>query len=128
MIYEPITQEQIDALKPGDRINFADGVATVIAAVTVQGFNKQSDGIFRLGDVPGFEIERANGKRETWSKYQIGGTVATMEKIGRCDYCGKYRPPAELKKATIFVNRGRREGAYCYDDGCAAYDQMASEG
>ena len=133
MIYEKMTQEQIDALKPGDQINFPSGIATVIALVTTEGYRKDPDTIlgftiFQLGEVPGFEIERADGKRETWSKYQIGGTIATMEPIGCCSYCGKYRPPTELKKATIFVNRGTRVGTYCHDDGCAAYDQMASEG
>ena len=128
MIYEKMTEEQIDALKPGDRINFPSGIATVIALVTTKGYSKDPDGIPRFGDVPGFEIERADGKRETWSAYQIGGTIATMEPIGCCSYCGKYRPPTELKKATIFVNRGQRVGTYCHDDGCAAYDQMASEG
>jgi len=128
MIYERMTEEQIDALKPGDRINYPSGLATVIALVTTTDYLRDPDKFLQLGEVPGFEIERADGTRETWSKYQIGGTIATMEPIGCCSYCGKYRPTHELRRAKIFVNRGTRIGTYCADDGCASYDQMASEG
>ncbi len=126
---DPYEKTNLAALKPGDKINFPTGIATVIAAVTTPGFTGKG-GDLHLSEMPGFELERADGKRETVTANALlyNGTLDTMDPIGRCAYCGKYRPPTELKKATIFVNRGQREGTYCYDNGCAAYDQMAAEG
>ena len=45
----------------------------------------------------------------------------------KCAYCGKTNLVADSKKATIWINHGRREMWFC-NNTCASYYQMGAEG
>ena len=45
----------------------------------------------------------------------------------KCAYCGKSNLVVDSKKATIWINHGRRVMWFC-DNTCASYYQMGAEG
>lgn len=60
----------------------------------------------------------------------------------KCTYCGKEKPPIEMKQATIFIRErkwddrkrknvacvGKQKNWYCNNSSCHINDQMAHEG
>jgi len=56
------------------------------------------------------------------------------EDLIKCMYCGKERPPKDIKYVRIWSPNWKASGGrspsrpYCKDTACAIYDQMAHEG
>lgn len=117
-------------------------LATRWTAATLRNIKKNSspsrkwerEGIQKLAEQPGAEgLLKVEGFDDFFrAEIQPDGErfleLIAEGVFGECEYCKKYRLPADVSQQRIYRNRGWQFHPYCKDNGCAGWAQMASEG
>ena len=129
--YNKLTQEEINNLQLGTKINFGNGdVGEIIRFYDGERYCAIRDGKFVEYTDKMVEIKYDNGEISNFYTMVLkGATTETLDPtIERCQYCGILKPAKEMHSATIWVNGDKQTNRYCIDKNCANFDQMAAEG
>ncbi|MFA5714426.1 MAG: hypothetical protein WC998_01625 [Candidatus Paceibacterota bacterium] len=132
MEYAKITEERIETIEPGTKVNFGHGeICEIVSKSEPEVHGKvYRDGKFVDNVIKMIIYKNGLGEeKEMYSTSLLSATEETLDPtIEKCTYCGKLRPRNEMKSSEIFVNRGRQTYRFCRDGGCSGYYQMGCEG
>jgi hypothetical protein len=112
MDYQPtkLTEQQINQLKPGDKVNVEGEIVTIVRLDTE--FVYYTD---------------LNGVRAKWFRCVLLRGTLDLEAVF-CAYCGKPMKRENSKQATIWRNYRQETMTFCKDNSCAGNYQMGREG
>jgi len=106
-----ISRERLAVLPPGTLLKLGSQVVTFNQCHTrPDGYGLPCNYV---------EVIESNGGRRSYEESMICSTVTETLEASCCDYCGRYRLPADLKRVSILLYSKSKSQQVCKEGQCA---------